>query len=312
MSKINFVLILKGIVIGVANIIPGVSGGTIALITRVYTPLITCLKRLNIKSLKMLLGLKFKDFSNYTNFSFLFFCVLGVLIGVVVYTSFLTNVLKITPDGDPVPQLMGFFFGLILASIFYVFKRINTFNAFNAFILIVGIAIAVLLYFLSISSTGSGDNNSYLNIFLSGIVGVCGMILPGLSGSFILLIMDNYFVITTAVDKTKKFILNNNEFMIEDINYVYILLVFLGGTLTGLLLFSNIIYWFYNKFYNSTLSLLTGFIIGSLLMIWPWVNTDSKIYLPVELSLNNITIILCIFIGILSIYILEKVSTSHD
>ena len=68
----------------------------------------------------------------------------------------------------------------------------------------------------------------------------------------------------------------------------------------------------YNKFYNSTLSLLTGFIIGSLLMIWPWVNTDSKIYLPIELSLDNITIILCIFIGVLSIYILEKVSTSHD
>ena len=146
----------------------------------------------------------------------------------------------------------------------------------------------------------------------SGIIGVSGMILPGLSGSFILLIMDIYFLITTSVDKTKQFIFNNNNFIQEDIKYIYILLVFLSGTVAGLLLFSNIIYWFYNKYTNSTLSLLTGFIIGSLLIIWPWINDDKTPYIPKELSLENTTIIICLITGILTIHLLEKITIKND
>lgn len=312
MSNYRIILILKGIAIGVANIIPGVSGGTIALITRVYTPLLSCIKKINIKSVKMLFKFKFKEFKKYTNFDIFLFCGIGVLLGVIIYSSILTNVLKINPNEDSPPQLMGFFFGLILASIFYVFKRIQKLNFMNYIILFTGILIAVFLYMISVNTEpGNNDYSNYLYIFISGIIGVCGMILPGLSGSFILLIMDNYFLITTSVDKTKKFIFGSHDFMPEDIKYVYILLVFLAGTVTGVLLFSNIIYWFYNKYTNSTLSLLTGFIIGSLLIIWPWINNSNVMYIPREFSLENISTVLCIVIGIVSIYFLEKTSVSQ-
>ena len=125
MSQQNFVLILKGIAVGIANIIPGVSGGTIALITKIYNPLLGSLKKINVKSLKLLFKCEFKEFNKYTNFKFLLYCGIGILLGVIIYTAILTNLLGISAEDDSPKQLTGFFFGLILASIFYISKRIE-------------------------------------------------------------------------------------------------------------------------------------------------------------------------------------------
>ena len=279
---------------GIANVIPGVSGGTIALITEIYEELINSLKSFDIKALKMLLSFDISGFIKHTNLYFL----LAVFGGSIASVFSIANLFKFLFLNYPI-LIWAFFFGLILASIYFVAKRINQWNLSTFLSLVIGTVIAISLSFL----TPATENTNLFFVFLCGIIGISGMMLPGLSGSFILILMGNYeLLMVTAV---------------TDLN-ITLLAVFFIGSAFGLMSFSHVLSWVFKHYKNATLALLTGFILGSLSIIWPWkavaesiiFNGKEKIiayrwHLPTEFNQETIIAILLIFIGIFSVYTLE-------
>ena len=192
---------------------------------------------------------------------------------------------------------MGFFFGLILASIYFVGKRIDSWNNVTITYLIVGTVLALSLNFM----TPANENSNLLFVFICGIVGISGMILPGLSGSFILILMGNYeLLMVTAVANLD----------------IVLLTIFFLGSIFGLMLFSNILAWIFYNYKDATLAVLSGFIIGSLSVIWPWkklIESNSSSFIssykwtyPNQLNVENIIALFMIIIGILFVYFLER------
>ena len=255
--KNHIILFLKGMAMGIANIIPGVSGGTIALVTNIYEELINSLKSFNIQALRLLVSFKIKELIEYTNFKFLIIVFGGSIVSVFgtvwIFDFFLTHYPK---------YIWGFFFGLILASIYYIAKRVVNWNYKTISSLIIGLIIASSLSFLSFSQ----ENANLLYVFLCGVIGISGMLLPGLSGSYILLIMGNYkLLLVTAI---------------KNIDYL-LLSVFFAGSVFGLISFSHIISFLLKKYKDMVLAKLSGFIIGSLIMLWPWSNKPETINKPI-------------------------------
>ncbi|MDA3880281.1 MAG: DUF368 domain-containing protein [Prolixibacteraceae bacterium] len=241
-------LFLKGMGMGAANVVPGVSGGTIALITGIFEKLIDSIKSFNIKALKYILSGQFNLFAKHVNLKFL----LAVFTGIVVSIITIARVFGYLLEHHTV-HIMSFFFGLILASIYFVGKTIDKWNLAVVISFITGTAIAVSLSIMEPAQ----ENSSLWYLFICGIVATCSMILPGLSGSFVLILMGNYQLV-----------------MIDAVNNldIKILLPVIIGAITGLLMFSNLLSWLYKKFRNLTIAILTGFILGSLGIIWPWKN----------------------------------------
>ncbi|PCJ83428.1 MAG: DUF368 domain-containing protein [Flavobacteriales bacterium] len=245
------VLALKGVGMGAANVIPGVSGGTIALITGIFEKLINSLKSCNIGALKLLFSGKFKEFSNHINLDFL----VAVFVGIGVSVISLAKILEYLFENYPV-LLWAFFFGLILASVYFVGKTVTKWSAGSIFMLLLGTVIAIGISLLNPTTENSGT----IYIFICGIVAISSMILPGLSGSFMLILMGNYMLVLGSITKL--------DFSI--------LLPFCAGCVFGLLAFSHLLAWVFKKFRDLTISVLTGFILGSLMILWPWKN---EIYL---------------------------------
>ena len=289
--KKHLFLFLKGITMGVANVIPGVSGGTVALITEIYEELINSLKSFDLKTIKLLLNGQFKDFTIHTNLYFLMSVFGGSVFSMFSVAKLFEFLFEFYPE-----ELWSFFFGLILASVYYVGLRVGIWKIRSYIFFIIGTAIAVSLALLSPSS----ESTNLLYIFICGVIGVSGMLLPGLSGSFILILMGNYKLL--MVDSISKSL----KFNIDAITY---LLVFILGSVVGLFGFSHIISWLFKRFKDCVLSLLTGFILGSLLIIWPWKEiAKNKLitswYLP-ELNSNTIVAISLMLIGIYMVVKLE-------
>ena len=280
---------------GIANVIPGVSGGTIALITNIYEDLIKSLKFFNLKALKLILSGKIKEFVKYTNFFF----ISSVLGGSIVSLFSIAKLFEYLLVKYPTP-VWSFFFGLILASVYYVGLRIKKWKLTTILLFILGASIAISISFLSEAS----PNDNLLYVFICGAIGIIGMILPGLSGSFILILMGNYkLLMVDAVSKSLGL----------DIESLILLLVFLIGSIAGLVGFSNIISWLFKKFKDQLLSLLTGFILGSLLIIWPWKEKAENGLieswnLPQDFNILTIISILLLILGILSVTLLEYYS----
>jgi putative membrane protein len=290
--KKHLFLFLKGITMGVANVIPGVSGGTIALITEVYEELINSLKSFDLKALKLLLKGQFKEFTVHTNLYFLISVFGGSVFSMFSVAKLFEFLFEFYPE-----ELWSFFFGLILASVYYVGIRVGIWKIRSYVFFIIGTAIAVSLALLSPSS----ESTNLVYIFICGIIGVTGMLLPGLSGSFILILMGNYKLL--MVDSLSKSL----KFNIDAISY---LLVFILGSFVGLFGFSHIISWLFKRFKDCVLSLLTGFILGSLLIIWPWKEVaENRLitswYLP---ELNSSTI-LAISLMLIGFYVVVKLET---
>jgi len=239
-------LFFKGIAMGAANVIPGVSGGTIAFITGIFEELIEAIKSVNIKALKLLFSGKFREFSKYIHLPFLITIFLGVGISILSFAKLFEFLFENYPI-----YIWSYFFGLILASVFFVGKTIEHWN-FSVFVaFIVGTAIAVAISMLN----PTAENRDFLYLFICGIVAICSMILPGLSGSFVLILMGNYeLIVIEAVTKL--------DFSI--------LLPVLLGAVFGLIAFSHLLSWIFKHFRFQTISLLTGFILGSLGILWPW------------------------------------------
>lgn len=240
--------ILKGMAMGAANVIPGVSGGTIALITGIFERLINAIKSFDLKALKLLTKGDLKAFAAHIDLFFLITLFFGIGIAVIS----LARVLDFLFQNHPV-YVWAFFFGLVLASVWFVGKTVGKWHTASVLSFVGGTAIAIGISVLSPAS----ENASTWYLFLCGIVAVCSMILPGLSGSFVLVLMGNYqLVMIQAV----------NQFRID-----ILLPVIVGGGF-GLLAFSRLLSWLLKRFPDSTIALLTGFITGSLGILWPWKN----------------------------------------
>ncbi len=248
--KKYLILILKGIGMGAADVIPGVSGGTIAFISGIYEELVESIKSINVKSLKLLFSGKVAAFWKAVNGNFLLSVVAGIGISVVSLAKLLKYILENHPE-----MIWSFFFGLIVASAIYVSRQIKTWNAATIVSLIAGIVVAYVITEISPAET----TNAPWFIFLSGAIAICAMILPGISGSFILLLLGKYAYIIGAVSDFK----------------LGILFIFLAGALVGIIGFSNFLSWLLKKYHGQTIALLAGFMIGSLNKVWPWKNTIS-------------------------------------
>ncbi len=237
---------------GAADVIPGVSGGTIAFITGIYEELINSIKSINLKAIKLFFSGKFAEFWATINGNFLVSIFLGVAISIFSLAKGLAYLLSNYPI-----LVWSFFFGLIVASTIYVARSINKWNAGVIISGILGIAVAYLITILSPAEA----NTSYWFIFVAGMIAICAMILPGISGSFILVLLGMY-----------KFILGS----ISTIT-LPVILVFIAGAAIGIVAFSNVLSWLLKKYHNQTIAVLAGFMVGALNKVWPWKEVTQNI-----------------------------------
>jgi putative membrane protein len=244
-TKDYILLYLKGIGMGGADIVPGVSGGTIAFITGIYQELLLSISAVNLEALNLLKAARFKDFWQHVNGTFL----LVLLAGIV--TSFLTlaKLLSYLLLQHPI-KVWSFFFGLVIISAVLVMKEIKNWSIGVLIFSLLGIGIA---YYISVASAAETPTASWF-IFIAGAVAICAMILPGISGAFILLLFGKY-----------EFVLN----ALKDLDFG-VIAVFALGCITGLLSFARLVSWLLERYYNIAIGLLAGFMIGSLNKIWPW------------------------------------------
>lgn len=246
--KNYLLLVLKGCAMGAADVVPGVSGGTIAFITGIYEELINSIKSIDIQALKLLFTLRFTDFWKKINGSFLISVVGGIAISIFSLAKLMTWLL----ENHPI-YIWSFFFGLIIASSVLVAKEIRQWDIFTVIALIAGACIAYTITVMTPASTP----NTWWFIILSGAIAICAMILPGISGAFILLLLGKYTFILNAV---------------SDLN-IGILLLFIVGALLGITSFSHLLSWLLKNYHTLTVALLTGFMVGSLNKVWPWKET---------------------------------------
>lgn len=246
----DFVVIgLKGMAMGAADVVPGVSGGTIAFISGIYEELLTSISNVNFSLLKTLKSNGIKAAWKQVNGSFL----LSLFIGIFVSIVSLAKAIKWMLENEPI-LLWSFFFGLVLASIIYIAKQITKWNVFTFILLVLGASLAFYITTLNPLVT---ENSSPLFIFLAAALAICAMILPGISGAFILVLLGAYKPVLAAV--------NNRDFST--------IAIVGAGAVVGLLTFSKVLKWLFTNFKNYTLAVLTGFIIGSMNKIWPWKET---------------------------------------
>ncbi|MCF6222886.1 MAG: DUF368 domain-containing protein [Flavobacteriaceae bacterium] len=247
--KDYFVIALKGVAMGAADIVPGVSGGTIAFISGIYEELLDSISSVNLTTLKVLKTKGIKAAWQQINGNFL----LSLLIGIGISIFSLAKLISWLLDNQPV-LLWAFFFGLVFASILFIGKQITKWNIVTIVTLIIG---TVLAYWITTLEPLVSGEVSSLFLFLAGALAICAMILPGISGAFILVLLGAYKPVLEAVHN-------------RDIKMI----AFIGaGAIVGLLTFSRILKWLFHHYKNVTLAVLTGFVLGSLNKIWPWKET---------------------------------------
>ena len=266
------ILFLKGMAMGISDLIPGISGGTIALLLGIYKDFISSLKSINYKSFIYLVRLDFKKLNNQLNLCFLLPVFFGILSSIFIFSSLISFLLL-----DYKVLLFSFFFGLIFFSSIRLISSLKPTSTLDFFTVFVGLVIGLSFFFVSSLST----SNSIFSIFLAGFIAISAMLLPGISGSYILLILGKY------------------EFMLDSIssfNWINIL-IFSLGAITGILSFSKMIHYLLKNYYRSTIFFLSGLMMGALNKVWPW-QLDNKIVLPEGDILNPF--IIFIISGIIS------------
>lgn len=262
-------IFLKGIAMGAANVIPGVSGGTIAFVTGIYEEFIDSLKAFDVRALKLACRFQVKELFSHLNLKFL----IPLFVGIAVSLVTLGKALDWLFTNHPV-YVWSFFFGLILASVYFVSKSIRQRSLPVVLAFLAGTAVALLLALLK----PAAENPAFYYISLCGVVAVCSMILPGLSGSFVLILMGNYqLIMLQAVPDIAQATVNLDFQTISD--KLQIILPFAIGGIIGFVVLARVISYLLRNFHDSTLSTLTGFILGSLVIIWPWKN---EVYLSNE------------------------------
>jgi len=245
-------LVLKGMAMGMAEVVPGVSGGTIALITGIYKELIGTITAFNLSLIGIFKEDGVQGLWKAINGNFLVFLLGGMLLGIGIGVVGISYLLDLFPE-----PLWGFFFGLILASVVYVFRRISKIKWLEIVLFIMGTLFA---YAITTINPGVGNTN-LIFVFFCGTIAISALILPGISGSFILLLLGMYTVIVPGLRKLL------TDF---DSETFIIITVFALGCLTGLLIFSRVLSYIFKRFPDPTFAILSGFMLGSLNKIWPW------------------------------------------
>lgn len=299
--KTHISLFLKGLAMGAANVIPGVSGGTIALITGIYERLINAIKQCDIRAIRLLLSGEYSAAWRHIDGTWLAVLFAGIAVSIVTLARLFEYLLE-----QHERNTMAFFFGLILVSIVYVARGVQKFNPLTMATLLIGTAIAVSIALLAPAS----ENNSTFYVFLCGVVAISSMILPGLSGSFVLILMGNYGLVLGAISSFS----------------MSILLPLAAGCAIGLIVFSNILAWVFKRYADPTLALMTGFVIGSLVVIWPWktaitetierigkppreIITRYEWFLPTLKQTDTWIALLLLLLGAVCIVLMERFST---
>lgn len=234
---------------GAADIVPGVSGGTIAFITGIYEELLEAISAVNLNTFKLVksegLGAAWKAIHG----NFLLVLVSGIALSIITLAQLISWLLE-----NQAILLWSFFFGLVLASIIYIWKQISKWDGITVILFVLG---ASLAFYITTLNPLVSENSSSLFLFLSGAIAICAMILPGISGSFILVLLGAYKPILDAIHE-------------RDIKLLAIVTI---GAMFGLMFFSRILNWLFKHYKNYTLAILSGFILGSLNKIWPWKET---------------------------------------
>lgn len=284
-------LVLKGMSMGAADVVPGVSGGTIAFIVGIYDELINSIKSINLHAGRLLCKGRLREFWKTINGNFLFFLLLGIGISVFSLAKLITYLLETEPV-----LVWSFFFGLVLASTWFVSKDIKEWNWKTVSGFLVG---AVVAFYITVATPTETPSNLFF-IFFCGVIAICAMILPGISGSFILVLLGKYFYIMEAV---------------ETLDLV-VLVVFAVGCFLGITSFSHVLSYALRRFRNVTLAVLSGFMLGSLNKVWPWKAQVKELVegqtivveqnvLPGESLTEGVVLMLT---GFILVYVLEKIS----
>lgn len=288
---------------GAADAVPGVSGGTIAFISGIYEELIATISGVNLSLFKTLKNKGFLAFWKQLNGSFLVALFTGILISFVTFM----RLAKYLIENQPI-LIWSFFFGLIVASVFFVGKQITKWNLASILAFAIG---AFSAYYISQLPSMANNDNPYF-LFFAGALAICAMILPGISGAFILVILGAYKTLSDAL----------HDFDLKKVA------IFAAGALVGILSFSHVLKWLFKHYHNVTLAILTGFIFGSLNKIWPWKKVltwtanSEGIQMPlVEKSIfpssyngdpQLIFALILMVVGFLTIFILEKLGAKKD
>lgn len=283
-------VLIKGMIMGAVNVFP-VSSGTVSLVVGVYERFINAINSLRIKNFKLLFHGEFREFARRTDIGFLSTIVLGIIAGMVLTSLMLKQTLL-----SYKVYTWSFFIGLIIASVVYVAKRVDKVNAKNIALFVGGI---VLSFLLSIKSNPY-SNDSFLYLFLCGIIGATGMVVPGVSGSHLMLLMGNYELI---VAKGIPELTRASTFA----HGACILVPFVLGALVSLIAFSHLLSWLMREYRDSTLSVLAGFMLGSLPVVYPWkerVGMDFVLTLPSWNSELMVAVVMAA-LGALSVFLLE-------
>lgn len=283
-----FIILLKGIAMGAADVVPGVSGGTIAFITGIYERWVNALSSIGPEAVRKLLNEGFSSAWRHVDGTFM----VSLFAGIAISMLSLAKVIKWLMAHQPV-ALWSFFFGLVIASIILLMRQVKASDDMSAKTLFLFTIGAVVAGGISLIPTGQTAELSYVFLFFSGALAICAMILPGVSGSFILVLIGAYEVFINAL---------------SDFN-IAALASFCAGAGLGLLSFARLLKWLFARYHTATLSLMTGFVAGSLVKIWPW-KTDVFPRLPsFSVSADQVGFALCMMIvGFALIMIMEGVA----
>lgn len=298
---------VKGFAMGAANVVPGVSGGTIAVITGIYERLIDALKNFNVETAKLFIEKKFSKAAARVDLGFLIALGLGVVLSFIT----LARVLKWALVKHE-SLVMAFFFGLILASIYFVGKLVKSWTPAVIALFVVGLCIAASMAFLP----PAAENSSFLYLMLCGAVGMCSMIIPGLSGSFVLLLMGNYGLILESINRVTS----------GDLSAIYEVVLPVGiGAVLGVALLARFLSWLFKVHHDKAMGLVTGFIAGSLAVIWPWKDVAETItvgekvkvvgydyFIPDFTSSGSLLAIGLMAVGVILMALTEKLAPASE
>ena len=269
---------IKGVFMGIADAIPGVSGGTIALLLGIYEELISTISGLNFSLITKLKNNGFKSFWESLNGNFLITLVLGIGISLILFVKISANLLTSHPL-----YVWSFFLGLILATVYVIYKLIESWNLVNIISTLLMIAFSIIL---TSDSLNISDDTNLFYILICGIIASSAMILPGISGSLILVILGVYKILVEALDNLD----------------VKIISSFIVGAVIGVISFSKILKWLFNNYKSLAYSIMLGLVIGSIEKIWPWNKSFSAELSNLDLFLSISLVIL----GFIIVFILEK------
>lgn len=308
---------LRGLAMGAADVVPGVSGGTIAFVTGIYDQLISSINHIDHVAVRLLLQFKLKELFEHINIRFLLPLLLGIATSILTLAKIITQLLEKYPEA-----LWAFFFGLVLASSLLIVKTVQQWTLPAIFSMVGGMVAAYLIVSMRVLQTP----DTLFFIFFSGAIAIMAMILPGISGSYILLLLDKYQYIIGIVGNIPNG-LNDMAGSAGIVNgflqaQFHVLAVFAAGCLLGLVSFAKLLRWLLHHFHDITMAMLTGFMLGSLYKVWPWkiaeqyyLDRHGKLHPLIETNIIpesfDVYFFVCLWLAVMgfgTVYLIDRIA----